>query len=69
VQRLSAIESGGGGKYQVRAYRIGGKDFINHVQSFVQISLHFEQVVGLSDKEVADFAAMALPLASEDEEP
>jgi hypothetical protein len=58
-----------GGKYQVTAYQIGGNDFINHVQNFVQVALRFEQAVGLSEGEVADFAAMALPLASEDEEP
>jgi hypothetical protein len=33
------------------------------VQDFVQLSFDFEQAVGLTDKEVRDFGAMALPLA------
>jgi hypothetical protein len=54
------------GKYQPTWYKIACDDFIDHVQSFVQLSFDFEQAVGLSHKEVADFAAMAMPLASQD---
>ena len=55
-----------GGKYQPTTYTIACDDFIDHVQNFVQLSLDFEQAVGLSDKEVRDFAAMAVPLAPQD---
>jgi hypothetical protein len=54
------------GKYQATGYKISREDFIDHVQSFVQLSFEFEQAVGLSHKEVADFAAMAVPLARQE---
>jgi hypothetical protein len=53
-------------KYQPTMYQISRDDFLNHVQNFVQLCVDFEQAVGLSHKEVADFAAMAVPLASQD---
>jgi hypothetical protein len=53
-------------KYQATTYQISRDDFLNHVQNFVQLCFEFEQAVGLSHKEVADFAAMAVPLASQD---
>ena len=57
------------GKYQPTGYTIPRDDFIDHVQNFVQLSFDFEQAVGLSHKEVADFAAMAMPLARQDGRP
>jgi hypothetical protein len=54
------------GKYQPTWYTIASDGFIDHVQSFVQLSFDFEQAVRLSHKEVADFAAMTIPLASQD---
>jgi hypothetical protein len=54
------------GKYQPTMYTIACDDFIDHVQNFVHLSFDFEQAVGLSHKEVADFAAMAVPLAPQD---
>ena len=54
------------GKYQPTWYTIASDGFIDHVQNFVQLSFNFELTVGLSDKEVRDFAAMAVPLAPQD---
>ena len=54
------------GKYQATTYQISRDDFLDHVQNFVQLCFDFEQAVGLSHKEVADFAAMAVPLAPQD---
>jgi hypothetical protein len=51
------------GKYQATGYTIPRESFIDHVQNFVQLSFDFEQAVGLSHKEVAEFSAMAVPLA------
>jgi hypothetical protein len=51
-----------GKKYQATD-KISGDDFIDHVRNFVQLSFDFEQAVGLTPKEVAEFAAMAIPLA------
>jgi hypothetical protein len=51
------------GRYQPTGYTIPREGFIDHVQDFVQLSFDFEQAVGLTDKEVRDFGAMALPLA------
>jgi hypothetical protein len=53
------------GKYLPTAYTIPRDGFIDHVQDFVQLSFDFENAVGLTDKEVADFGAMAVPLASQ----
>jgi hypothetical protein len=50
------------GKYSVTGYKISHIGFIKHVQSFVRLSFEFERAVGLSDKEVREFAAMAVPL-------
>jgi hypothetical protein len=54
------------GKYEVTTYQIFRKDFFDHVQNFVQLALDFQQAVGLSHKEVAEFAAMALPLTTQE---
>jgi hypothetical protein len=53
------------GRYQAMGYTIPCDDFIEHVQGFVQLSFDFEQAAGLTSKEVADFAAMAIPLKQE----
>jgi hypothetical protein len=52
------------GQYQVNAYQITRDQFLNHVSEFAQLSLDFEKALGLSDKEVRDFGAAALPLAT-----
>jgi hypothetical protein len=49
------------GKYHATGYTITREDFIDHVQNFVQLSFDFEQAIGLTPKEVGDFAAMAIP--------
>jgi hypothetical protein len=54
------------GKYQATAYQISRDGFLDHVQNFVQLCFDFEQAVGLSHKEVADFAAMVVPLPPQD---
>jgi hypothetical protein len=51
-----------GKKYSVTGYKISPNEFIEHVQGFVRLSFEFEQAVGLSDREVHEFAAMAVPL-------
>jgi hypothetical protein len=53
-------------KYEVTAYKLSRDDFFDHVQNFVQLAFDFQQAVGLTHKEVADFAAMALPLATQE---
>jgi hypothetical protein len=53
------------GTYQPMAYRFSSDEFIEHVQSFVQLSVDFQQAIGLSDEQVAEFAAFALPLSTE----
>jgi hypothetical protein len=35
--------------------------FLTHVQNFVQLSHDFEKALGFTHKQVADFAAAALP--------
>jgi hypothetical protein len=54
-------------KYKATGYTISRDDFLDHVQNFVQLCFDFEQAVGLSHREVANFAAMAMPLAPQDE--
>jgi hypothetical protein len=54
------------GKYKVTPYQISRNDFFDHVQNFVQLSFDFEQAVGLSQQEVAEFGAMALPLGAQE---
>jgi hypothetical protein len=54
------------GKYEATAYKLSRDDFFDHVQNFVQLAFDFQQAVGLTHKEVADFAAMALPLATQE---
>ena len=56
-------------KYEVAAYPISRNDFFDHVQNFVQLASELEQTVGLSHREVAEFAAMALPLNAQEENP
>lgn len=51
-------------QYRLRAYRAAREDFFDHVHDFVRLSFEFEQAAGLSDKEVGDFGAMAIPLAA-----
>jgi hypothetical protein len=46
------------GKYLLTGYTIPRDGFIDHVQDFVQLSFDFENAVGLTDKEVADFGAI-----------
>jgi hypothetical protein len=53
------------GKYQAIPYTIPRARFLDLVQQFLQLCLDFEQAVGLTDKEVRDFAAMAMPLAEQ----
>jgi hypothetical protein len=53
-------------KYQATGYTITREDFIVHVQDFVQLSFNFEQAIGLLPNEVADFAVMAIPLATQE---
>jgi hypothetical protein len=48
------------GKYQAPAYTIPRACFLDHVRQFLQLCLDLEQAVGLTDKEVRDFAAMAI---------
>jgi hypothetical protein len=49
------------GQYQATRYVIPRDQFIDHVQEFVQLSFDFEQAVGIPPREVAEFAAMAVP--------
>jgi hypothetical protein len=55
------------GKYQATGYTIPRVNFFEHVQNFVQLSFDFEQEAGLSPEEVAEFAAMAMPLTPKEE--
>jgi hypothetical protein len=50
------------GQYQANGYEISRERFFKHVGEFVQLSFDFERALGLSDKEVRDFAAAALPV-------
>jgi hypothetical protein len=50
------------GQYQVNWYLFAREQFEKHVSEFVQLSLDFERALGLSDKEVRDFGAAALPV-------
>jgi hypothetical protein len=51
-------------KYEVTSYSISREDFFDHVQNFVQLTFEFQQTIGLSHAEVAEFASMALPLST-----
>jgi hypothetical protein len=53
-------------KYQPTGYTISCDDFIEQVQGFVQLSSDFQQAVGLTRKEIADFASRALPIAKKE---
>ena len=55
------VEGGKRGKYRADAYEGSRERFVDHVQKFVQLSLEFEQAIGLSHEEVAKFASMAVP--------
>jgi hypothetical protein len=41
------------------------QEFFDHVQNFVDLSVDFQQALGLSNDQVAEFAAFALPLSTE----
>jgi hypothetical protein len=49
------------GEYRPIGYRLARGEFLTHVAEFGQLSINFEQATGLTDKEVRDFASMALP--------
>jgi hypothetical protein len=51
-----------GGQYRVNWHPFTRDQFLNHVDDFIQLSLDFQRAVGLSDWEVAGFAAAARPL-------
>ena len=55
------------GNYQATGYTIPRVNFFEHVQNYVQLSFDFEQEAGLSPEEVAEFAAMAMPLTPKEE--
>jgi hypothetical protein len=49
------------GEYRPIGYRLARDEFLTHVAKFAQLSVNFERATGLTDKEVRDFASMALP--------
>ncbi len=51
-----------GGQYRVNWHTFTRDDFLDHVSEFVQLYFDFQRAVGLSDWEVAGFAAAARPL-------
>jgi hypothetical protein len=51
-------------KYEPKYYKATPEQFLVHVQNFIQLSQAFEQATGLSDEEVRNFAAAAIPLAA-----
>jgi hypothetical protein len=53
-----------GGQYRVNWHPFTRDQFLNHVDEFIQLSFDFQKAVGLSDWEVAGFAAAARPLTS-----
>ena len=48
-----------GGQYRVDWHPFTRDQFLNHVDDFIQLSFAFQRAVGLSDWEVAGFAAAA----------
>ena len=53
-------------KYRADPYEATRDNFLTHVGNFERLCLDFEQAAGLSDQEMRDFAAMAVPLALQD---
>ena len=49
------------GKYSCTCYQFEAENFLTHVRWFVQLADDFEKTLGLDHKQVADFAAYAVP--------
>jgi hypothetical protein len=58
---VSFIHRTSQGQYTVKGYTFTADQFDTHVHEFVQLARDFERALSLSDREVAEFAAAALP--------
>jgi hypothetical protein len=61
---VTFIHRTGQGQYQAQGYRFEADKFVDHVKGFTQEAEDFEKALGITVKELGDFAAAALPMRS-----
>jgi hypothetical protein len=60
INSVTFVHRSGQGQYSAQGYRFESKNFLDHVQNFVQLAHDFENALGLSAAEIGDFAAASL---------